>query len=311
MQGATDTVQKFVISADGTRIYADAVGSSSNPALVFAHGFTASSVAYNGLFSNPDYSKNFYLIRYDVRGHGRTGKPNDAEGYLSHKYAEDFAAVLKAFDAKKPIFIGWSMGATIIADIIAHLPSDTLIGAVCLAGAPCNGPIIQAANSETFMNLGFFSVSTVEAAYRADVVVTRLVLIRNRNPDADFVEKTIKANETGDDFRDDNPYVSWETRCAILGMAGHIFPTQRRLVVTRKQDPTKLFELGAKGFPLLAVYGTEDGLVSGDKIVEGIQPHFTNLQVKNVEGASHSPFLDDPDEVMEAIFGFAKKIMST
>lgn len=42
-----------------------------------------------------------------MRGHGRTGKPDIAEAYSSKKHAEDYAAVVNAFNAKKPILVGW------------------------------------------------------------------------------------------------------------------------------------------------------------------------------------------------------------
>ena len=48
-----------------------------------------------------------YKIRFDLRGHGRTGKPSVEEDYSSKKHAEDYAAVVKEFSAKKPIIVGW------------------------------------------------------------------------------------------------------------------------------------------------------------------------------------------------------------
>ncbi|KAJ7672085.1 hypothetical protein B0H17DRAFT_1084367 [Mycena rosella] len=51
-----------------------------------------------------------YLVRYDVRGHGRSGKPATPEGYDSALYAADFAAVCEAFGLNMPVFVGWSAG---------------------------------------------------------------------------------------------------------------------------------------------------------------------------------------------------------
>lgn len=46
-------------------------------------------------------------IRYDMRGHGRSGKPDSIEGYSSQLYADDFMAVIEAFNVKRPVVIGW------------------------------------------------------------------------------------------------------------------------------------------------------------------------------------------------------------
>lgn len=50
---------------------------------------------------------NFHKVRYDIRGHGRSGKPNTAEAYESKLFADDFKAVMEAFELKKPVLAGW------------------------------------------------------------------------------------------------------------------------------------------------------------------------------------------------------------
>ncbi|PBK59915.1 hypothetical protein ARMSODRAFT_966551 [Armillaria solidipes] len=74
--------------------------------------------------------------------------------------AEDFKAVAHAFKIENPIFIGWyeatchiveaktsykpfrSLGRTVVRNIAAHLPKDTLAGAIYLAALPFIGPIM-------------------------------------------------------------------------------------------------------------------------------------------------------------------------
>lgn len=46
-------------------------------------------------------------IRYDIRGHGRSGMPTTPEGHASKLYADDFKAVAEAFGLRKPTLIGW------------------------------------------------------------------------------------------------------------------------------------------------------------------------------------------------------------
>ena len=42
-----------------------------------------------------------------MRGHGRSGKPEFAEGYDSKLYADDFATVIRAYKLHRPIVLGW------------------------------------------------------------------------------------------------------------------------------------------------------------------------------------------------------------
>jgi Predicted hydrolases or acyltransferases (alpha/beta hydrolase superfamily) len=46
-------------------------------------------------------------VRYDMRGHGRSGKPNTPKDHSSSLYADDFSTVAKAFSLVKPVFVGW------------------------------------------------------------------------------------------------------------------------------------------------------------------------------------------------------------
>lgn len=64
MQAPLNISENFVVSADGTRIFAGAVGNPSNPALVFVHGFTLCGDVFNDIFANSDYSKDFYLVSH-------------------------------------------------------------------------------------------------------------------------------------------------------------------------------------------------------------------------------------------------------
>jgi pimeloyl-ACP methyl ester carboxylesterase len=46
-------------------------------------------------------------VAYDLRGHGRSGKPTTSAGYLSNLFAEDFANVVREFGLDSPIYVGW------------------------------------------------------------------------------------------------------------------------------------------------------------------------------------------------------------
>lgn len=49
-------------SADGTEIYADAVGDPLNPVIIFIHGFSLSAIVFDEIFNDAKWSKNFYLV---------------------------------------------------------------------------------------------------------------------------------------------------------------------------------------------------------------------------------------------------------
>ncbi|EKM53123.1 uncharacterized protein PHACADRAFT_197551 [Phanerochaete carnosa HHB-10118-sp] len=298
---------KLISSADDTRIYANAIGNASNPVLVFIHGFSADSTVFNDIFHSAKNSTSFYLVRYDLRGAGRSGKLTTVEGYASKKFAEDFAAVMSAFQLQKPI-TGWSMGAIVVNDVLSHLPVGTLTGAVCIAASPCTTPKIIASFNPIVRptRLGLFSTD-VAIAERANLALVRILFLRDSSPSESFKGNTMRALEQGSDFREDNPVVTWETRSLVLGASCLTPVAQKKLLATREHDTTAALAAMREGFPLLAIVGSKDAMVNAQKFSDALKEVCTNVQVEVVADGSHAAFLDAPDQVMSWIFKFAER----
>ena len=66
--------------------------------------------------------------------------------------------------------------------------------------------------------------------------------------------------------------------------------------------------LGA--LPLLIVYGTNDALISGEKVLQedGIKA-FKDKTVAVIPGAGHIVFYDAQDATVRAILGFTRKVL--
>ncbi|KAG7442768.1 alpha/beta-hydrolase [Guyanagaster necrorhizus] len=281
----TSSNAQLVPSKDGALIYADASGDPTKPCLVFVHGLSLSGAVFDNLFANPKLTENFYLVRYDMRGHGRSAMPESLDDYSSEIFAEDFRAVARAFKISKPIFVGWSLGCAIVCDIAAHLPKDTLAGVVYLAGLPFIGPIMGRVGTSTV--LGF-----LPSLFRADDV--------NLNAKATiaFVDSLFTDPK--------NVPFSFKTSC--LGSALLQPPKVCNNVVSRPQNPEKLYELGRDGLPMLVLSGTADQQVNGAVVVEEMRPYYKNLDVHVVEGGSHAFFYDNEAEVVDSISAFASKV---
>ena len=96
-----------VESADGTSIYVQTAGLSSNPALVCIHGFASTSFAFSKQFADAKVLERVYLVAYDVRGNGRSGLPVSEDSYRGQRHAEDFRAVCEALEIVRPVVLGW------------------------------------------------------------------------------------------------------------------------------------------------------------------------------------------------------------
>ncbi len=91
---------------DGTKLNVEVEGAESAPALMLSN-----SLGTNLHMWDPQVkalSKNFRLIRYDQRGHGKSGAP--ANVYSIERLARDALAILDHLKIEKTNFCGLSMG---------------------------------------------------------------------------------------------------------------------------------------------------------------------------------------------------------
>lgn len=51
----------YVVSADGTRIYAEAVGDPAKPPMVFIHGGSLSSLIFDSIFNDTKWTDRLYM----------------------------------------------------------------------------------------------------------------------------------------------------------------------------------------------------------------------------------------------------------
>ncbi len=98
---------QYLTSDDGTKIWAEATGNPTKPPVIFIHGLACTALVFEKQFSDREMLENLYLIRYELRGHGRSAHPEKAEAYASIRHAEDFRKVCETFGAVKPFICGW------------------------------------------------------------------------------------------------------------------------------------------------------------------------------------------------------------
>ncbi|KAJ3847415.1 hypothetical protein EV368DRAFT_87765 [Lentinula lateritia] len=66
---------RTVRSTDGCVIFAEATGNPQNPHVVLIHGMTFCGALFDKICGLPEILEKLYVVRYDLRGHGRSGKP--------------------------------------------------------------------------------------------------------------------------------------------------------------------------------------------------------------------------------------------
>ncbi|KAI0739135.1 alpha/beta-hydrolase [Daedaleopsis nitida] len=280
------TVVKTPRSSDGTHVYAEAVGSAQNPHVVFIHEATLCASVFDELFRDPHLTDHLYLVRYDLRCHGRSGIARAADSQHAALYASDFAAVASAFGLQRPILVAWGLGAAAVADICAHVNPLPISGIVYIAPLPFLGPMLP--HTVTTRMLGITqTLSTARDAGGSGRAKTEFV-------------NGLLAGATG--------RIPDATKAAWLGRSVAQDAEVTTAVLSRTHDPSKLLEVGREGMPLMILVGSEDALVDGPAVVRELRRHFRNAEAHVVVGGSHALFVDKKDEFVRLLLVFVGRL---
>ncbi|KAJ6510662.1 Alpha/Beta hydrolase protein [Mycena sanguinolenta] len=276
------TAGQLLKSADGTDIYAEAVGDSSKPAVVFIHGFSMSSIAFNTIFVDPEWISNLYLVRYDVRGHGRSGKPTDEAAWESKRLAEDFDTVVRAFKLHKPFVLGWSLGGTFVTDVLSFNPATYISGIIYVGALPYMGPrLAQVGSPPGLANLPPLMQTADVDQYQAAAIA--------------FLELC----------HDAFPYDFY------LACLGNSLVQPRGVTIRllgRTQDESGLLKAGREdGLPLLSVHGENDRVIVRQAVLDAVEG-WKNLTVVDIKDAEHFVWLSQPDDFRSEVLSWIARV---
>lgn len=112
------------------------------------HGWMVSGAVYDDLIAALD-TEGLRLVVIDLRGSGRSGRPND--GYSIAQYAADVMAVADALGSRSFVVVGHSMGGQ-IAQWISATEKDRVVGQVLLCPVPASGIPLPADARALFRN---------------------------------------------------------------------------------------------------------------------------------------------------------------
>ncbi|MDA2893895.1 alpha/beta hydrolase [Mycolicibacterium sp. BiH015] len=111
-----------VRSKDGVRIHTEVFGPEGGYPIVLAHGITCAIRVW--AYQIADLARDYRVIAFDHRGHGRSGVPPRRGGYSLDYLAADLDAVLEATLApgERAVIAGHSMGGIAISSWSERLP---------------------------------------------------------------------------------------------------------------------------------------------------------------------------------------------
>ena len=115
--------QDQFFDSDGVRIHY--VDQGSGQPVVLIHGYTGSLAGWVETGVLPNLAKDYRVIAFDSRGHGKSDKPHDPASY-GIQMVQDVVRLLDHLSIARAHIVGYSMGAVITAKLLTTHPERFL-----------------------------------------------------------------------------------------------------------------------------------------------------------------------------------------
>ena len=117
-----------VRGGDGLRLHVREWGDPQGPPIVLVHGWSQSQLCWSRQVAGA-LAEDFRLVTFDLRGHGMSEKPLDAEAYLDARlWADDLAVVIEEVAPDRPMLVAWSYGGFVVTDYLRAYGEEGIAG---------------------------------------------------------------------------------------------------------------------------------------------------------------------------------------
>ena len=266
-----------VTGTGGLRLHVREGGNERGIPLVFIHGWSQSHLCWKRQYDS-ELQNDFRIVVVDLRGHGQSDAPLNAEEYSDgDRWADDIAAIIEQLSLNQPILVGWSYGGFIICDYLRKNGDDKIAGINFVAAAVVLGPKAFG----PLIGPGF--LENAPGACEPDLP-TNISAIRS------FLRACIRKEIPLDDFEEALAY----------NMVVH--PKVRGFLIQRELDFGAILRKIA--VPVRIAHSRTDTVVL-PAMSEYIMRQCGRAVASWFEDAGHAPFLEDPERFNRELAAFA------
>jgi proline iminopeptidase len=266
---------------NGQNLYIKTYGNEKNKPVIFIHGGpSGNATLFEGTTAQNLADQGFYVIAYDRRGEGRSVDP-DAK-FTYEEAFQDLNFILKKYNLKKVTLLAHSFGGLVATLYTEKYPQN--VSALVLAGALFS-------QQETYDHI----LNSLKAKYvNNQQQLNKISAVENLNKNSAEYRKGCfdLASENGY-FKMPNPTKASKKLYSDYE-ASEFYKTNIRnknapLLFYKNEKKNNidsrplLKNIKAKGIPVFAIYGKDDGIFSSAQIVS----------MKNLVGENHFAFIDN------------------
>lgn len=268
---AFDALKRPIALPNGEILAYIDTGNPSGRAVVLIHGFTDSARDWVPML--PYVSTQFRLILVDLRGHGRSSKPECC--YTRFDFAYDIKLLLDALKVQQADLVGHSLGSIIAQTLAESWPERTrrVVLISSTGGLPPGAP---------------------EPAFDFAAEIRKLK--EPIEPDSPFMIAWWDSPTPVDpDFirreREDAAHIPLRVWLAVLDQGLSMFYADLQSTLPRLKAPT------------LLIWGSKDPIME-QPLRQSLRDALPNAQVKVFDSLGHNPFWENPTGVADILNAF-------
>jgi pimeloyl-ACP methyl ester carboxylesterase len=257
---------------DGGAIYYETMG--EGVPVVFLHGGFGDRRMWNDQFA--EFAKNYFVVRYDQRGFGKSAKPN-----AKYSPVSDLEILLDHLKIDKAHLVGNSMGGILAIDFVIQKPSR--VRSITVVGAGPNG--IEPRKEEAERMTAVFKLAKEESLSKATAlwIQNPMIAVTSSLPKTAPLLKTMI-----------------EDNASIFEM---------RFWPFEQTDPPAVKRLNEIKVPTLIVIGDKD-IPGVQTAAEAATAGITGAKKVVMKNADHLPQMDNPEEFNRIVKEFLSTALS-
>lgn len=280
-QDATGRMKTHTVGGGGgLQLHVREWGKADGPPILFIHGWSQNHLCWDKQYQSA-LRDEFRLVACDLRGHGMSEAPPEAEHYTDGKlWADDLAAIIEQLGLERPVLVGWSYGAFVICDYLRAYGQDRIAAVNFIGG----GVKLGQAAFGTLIGPGFLDHF---ADATADDLPTSIRGMRGLVKA--FAAEPLAAEDV-------------ET---LLGGSMVVAPRIRANLAAREIDDDDI--LRALTVPLLVTQGRAD-TIALPAMAEHILAICPAAEASWYEGAAHVPHLEEPERFNRELAALTRRV---
>ena len=253
-------------------------GPEGAPSILMLHGWSQHHFCWVRQYES-SLAQEFRLVAMDLRGHGQSEAPADAESYTNGTlWAEDVASVISALQLASPILVGSSYGGFVIGDYLRSYGDSAIGGINLVAGAVGIGPSWFG----SMIGADFVKYAPPAASEDQEVAMRSIHSLLHC-----CIVKTLPSDQLE----------------LAMGWMMLTPPYVRGHLISREEDYRPEYAQLRK--PLLVTYGAADTVVL-PAMAETIRQTSPDCQMSEYAGTGHFPFLEDPPRFNRELAEFTR-----